>query len=82
LDEITCNQKSFYDKFGLGYKQNNIDEGSSSMMTGNEAKKRSYADTIKGSIKKEECKPPKKDIQKPEIKKIMHLQEYGISNQQ
>jgi hypothetical protein len=69
LDEIICNKKPFYDKSGLGYKQNNTDEGSSSMMIGNEAEKRSYADTIKGSIKKEECKPLKEDIQKPEIKK-------------
>jgi hypothetical protein len=53
LDEITSNQKPFYEKYGLGYKKNNTDEGSSSMMIGNEAKKRSYVDTIKGSIKKE-----------------------------
>jgi hypothetical protein len=32
------------------------------MMIGNEAEKRIYADTIKGSIKKEECKPLKEDI--------------------
>jgi hypothetical protein len=53
MDEIIYNQKPFYEKFRLGYKQNNIGEGSSSMMTGNEAEQRIYADTIKGSIKKE-----------------------------
>ena len=69
LDEIIYNKKSFYDKYGIGYKQNNIDEVSRSMMTGNEAQKTSYANTIKGSIKKEECKTLKEDIQKSEIKK-------------
>jgi hypothetical protein len=34
------------------------------MMTINEVEKRSYVDTIKGFIKKEECKPLKEDIQK------------------
>jgi hypothetical protein len=53
LDEIIYNKKPFYDNFGLGYKQNNIGECSSSMMTGNDADQTSYADTIKGSIKKE-----------------------------
>ena len=33
LDEIICNKNLFYDNSGLGYKQKNIDEGSSSMMT-------------------------------------------------
>jgi hypothetical protein len=65
LDEIICNKKPFYDKYGLGYKQNNTHEGSSSMTIGNEAEKRSCANTIKGSIKKEECKPLKEDIHKP-----------------
>ena len=53
LDEIIYNKQLFYDKFGIGYKKNNIDEGSNSMMIGNEAEQRNYADTIKGSIKKE-----------------------------
>jgi hypothetical protein len=65
LDEIICNKKPFYDNSGLGYKQKNIDEGSSSMMIGNEVEKTSYADTIKGSIKKEEYKPLQEDIHKP-----------------
>jgi hypothetical protein len=39
------------------------------MMTRNEEDQRSYTYTIKGSIKKEECKPLKEDIQKPKIKK-------------
>jgi hypothetical protein len=52
LDEIIYNKKPFYDKSRLGYKQNNTDEGSSSMMTRNEAEQRSYENTIKGSIKK------------------------------
>ena len=65
MDEIICNKKPFYYKSGLGYKQNNVDEGSSSMMKGNEAEKISYVDTIKGSTKKEECKPLKEEIHKP-----------------
>ena len=69
LDEIIYNKKPFYEKLGLGYKQNNIDEGSSSMMRLNEAEQRNNVDTIKGSIKKEECKPLKEDIHKPKIKK-------------
>jgi hypothetical protein len=69
LDEIICNKKPFYENYGLGYKKNNSNEGSSSMMIGNEVEQRSYADTIKGSIKKEECKPLKEDIHKPEKKK-------------
>jgi hypothetical protein len=63
-DDIIYNKKPFYDKSGFVYKKNNIDEGSSSMMIGNEAEKIFYADTIKGSIKKEECKLLKEDIQK------------------
>jgi hypothetical protein len=39
------------------------------MMTGNEAERRSYVDIIKGSMKKEECKPLNKKIQKLEINK-------------
>jgi hypothetical protein len=54
-------KKPFYEKYVLVYKNNNIDEGSSSIMTGNEAEKRSYVDIIKGSIKKEECKLLNKD---------------------
>jgi hypothetical protein len=46
-------KKPFYDKSGLGYKQNNIDACSSSMMIGNEAEQISYANSIRGSIKKE-----------------------------
>jgi hypothetical protein len=84
MDEIICNKKPFYDNYGLGYKKNNIDEGSSSMMIGNEAEKRSYENTIKGSIKKEECKPLKEDIHKQKIKK--NQEEYcafkGTWNQQ
>jgi hypothetical protein len=68
LDETIFNQKPFYEKSRLGYKKNNINEGSSSMMTGNEEDQISYLDTIKGSIKKEEWKPLKEDIRKLEIK--------------
>ena len=68
LDQIISIQRSVYDKLGLGYKQNNTEKGSSSLVIENE--KRSYADTtIKDSVKKEECKPLKEEIQKLEIKK-------------
>ena len=62
LDQILNNQKSFRDKYGLGYKQQDDNEGSSLMTARNEAKPRTYADSIKETIKKEEgrCqqKPP------------------------
>jgi hypothetical protein len=69
VDEIICNKKPFYDKYRLGYKQNNIDEGSSSMMTRNKVDQISYANTINDSINKEECNHLNEDIQKPGIKK-------------
>jgi hypothetical protein len=52
LDELICNKKPFYEKSRLGFKQNNNDEGSRSMMTRNEKYQRIYADTIKDSINK------------------------------
>jgi len=56
LDEIINNHKLFNGMYGLGYKQNNIDKSSSSMMTRNEAKKGSYIDVLKRPIKKEKYK--------------------------
>jgi hypothetical protein len=38
---------------GLGYKQTHIEKGSSSMMKKNEAEQKSYAEVIRGPIKKE-----------------------------
>ena len=74
LDQIISIQRSIYDKLGLGYKQNNIEKGSSFVVIENG--KRSYADTIRDYVKKEECKSLKEDIQKPEMKKN---QEYDHS---
>ena len=58
LEQIISNQKQFFDKIGIGYKKN-TDEASSSMMTGNEEKPRSYAEVVKDSTNEEgiECQP-------------------------
>jgi hypothetical protein len=48
LDEIISSQRPYHDKFGLRY--NYIEKGLSS----NTRKQRSYAETVKGSSKKEE----------------------------
>ena len=53
LEQIISNQKPFFDKTGIGYKQN-TDEVSSSIMTGNEEKPRSYAEVVKDSPNEEE----------------------------
>jgi hypothetical protein len=50
LDEIISSQRPYYDKSGLGYNQ--IEKGSSSKTT----EQRSYAETVRGSPKKEEGK--------------------------
>ena len=55
LNQIISSQRSVYDKSRLGYNQNNTKMGSSSMVTENE--KKTYAETINESIKKEDCKP-------------------------
>ena len=58
LEKIIINQKPFFDKTGIGYKKN-IDKSSSSMMTGNEEKPRSYAKVGKDSTNEQEieCQP-------------------------
>ena len=67
MDQIISSQRSVYDKSGLGYNHNNIKMGSSSKVTKND--KRSYADIIRESVKKEDCEPLKEDMQKLEMKK-------------
>jgi hypothetical protein len=62
LDEIINIQRPYYDKSGLGYKQMHTEKGSSSMMTEKEEEKKSYAEVIRGPIKKEECKSSKENI--------------------
>ena len=62
LDQIISSQRLAYNKLGLGYNNNNTKTVSSFMVTENE--KRSYANTIKESVKKEDYKPLKEDIQK------------------
>ena len=58
LEQIISNQKPFFDKTDIGYKQN-TDEAPSSMTTGNEEKPRSYAKVVKASTNEEEieCQP-------------------------
>jgi hypothetical protein len=90
LDEIINIQRPYYDKSGLGYKQTHTKKGSSSIMRKREVKQKSYADVIRGSIKKEECKPSKKSIWKMERTKeedyirLHHLEDpkLRINNQQ
>ena len=53
LEQIISNQKSFFDKTGIGYKQN-TNEASSSMLTDNEKKPRRYAEVVKDSKNEEE----------------------------
>ena len=62
LDQIISSQRLVYDKSGLGYNQNNTKMGSSSTVREND--KRSYADIIRESVKKEDCEPLKEDMQK------------------
>ena len=63
LDDIISSQKSYLDKFGLGYNQKK--KGSSSKTTEQETNPKSYAKTIKGDKKiyKEDCRdtpPPRR----------------------
>ena len=53
LEQIISNQKSFFDKTGIGYKQN-ANEASSSMFTDNEKKPRRYAEVVKDYKNEEE----------------------------
>jgi hypothetical protein len=62
----TFKGQTYYDKFGLGYKQTHTEKGSSSMMTKREEEQKSYAEFIRGPIKKEEGKSSKKRIQEME----------------
>ena len=58
LEQIISNQKSFFDKTGIGYKQN-TNEASSSMLTDNEKKPKRYAEVVKDYKNEEEieCHP-------------------------
>jgi hypothetical protein len=82
LDEIINSQRPCYDKSGLGYKKTHTEKGSSSMTTGKEAEQKSYADVIRGPIKKEECKPSKENIQEMEIIQEEDHPIRGMQNQQ
>jgi hypothetical protein len=67
LDQIINSQRPSNDRSRLGYNQVHNEKGSSSKTTKHEAEQRSYAEIVRDFVKKEECKPPKKNI--PEIKK-------------
>jgi hypothetical protein len=67
LDQIITSQIPSNDKSILGYNQVQNEKGSSSKTIEHQADKRSYAEVFRDSVKKEECKPPKKNIL--EIKK-------------
>ena len=47
----TFKGQTYYDKFGLGYKQTHTEKGSSSMMTKREEEQKSYAEFIRGPNK-------------------------------
>ena len=53
LEQIISNQKPFFDKTGIGYKQN-TNEASSSMLIDNEKKPRRYAEVVKDYNNEEE----------------------------
>ena len=78
LYHIFSSQGSVYDKSGLEYNQNNTKIGSSSMLTENE--KISYVDTIRDSVKKEDCKPLKEDIKNQKLKKFKNMIVHGCSH--
>lgn len=54
LDQIFSSQTSFCDKSGLGYKQQDDNEGSSFITSRKETNPRNYANTIKETLKEEE----------------------------
>jgi hypothetical protein len=62
LYQIISSQISSDEKSRLGYNQVHSEKGSISKTTKQEAKKRIYAWIFIYSVKKEECKPPKKKI--------------------
>jgi len=57
LDEIISAQRSYHDKYGLGYNQKHTNKGSSSMTTKDEVKQKTYAEITRGFTGKGECKP-------------------------
>jgi hypothetical protein len=54
LDNIINSQIPYYDIYGLGYNQTQIEKGSSSKMIDKEAEPRIYAKAVRGPSKKEE----------------------------
>ena len=76
LEQIISNQKPFFNKTGIGYKQN-TNEASSSMLTNNEKKPRWYEEFVKDYKNEEEMINPyqKKGQQKDEIseKHLLHM---------
>ena len=62
LNQIINNQRPIHDKSGLGYNQRNLEMGSSSKTTKDD--KRSYIDIVRESIKREDCKSLKENMQK------------------
>jgi hypothetical protein len=52
LDNIIKSQRPYYDRYGLGYNKKHMEKGSSSKMTKQETKPRSYAEVARGPSKK------------------------------
>ena len=73
LEQIISNQKSFFDKTDIGYKQN-TNEASSSMLTDNEKKPRRYAEVVKDSKNEEEieCQPEQPVLEKGPAERSDH----------
>jgi len=61
LDNIINIQRPYYDAFGLGYNQTQIEKGSSSKMTKREEKTRNYVEAVRGPSKEENRKNQEED---------------------
>ena len=70
LDDIISSQKSYLEKFRLGYNQ--IENGSSSKTTEQETNPKSYVETIKGD----------KKIYKKDYRDTPPLRRFRYQNQQ
>jgi hypothetical protein len=76
LDEIIIYQRPYYEKYELGYNQK--DKGSSLKTTEKEVEKKSYAEIVKGSPKREEGK----NIQEEDYRDTAPPRIFRVQNQQ
>lgn len=69
LDQILSSQKSFHEKSGLGYKQQEDNESSSSMKARKETKPSNYANIIQETLKDEEGMHQQKPLVDKEVRR-------------